>query len=100
MWSVFVFGWPAVITALVVFSAAIARNSRVLAILACLASAPFCFWVSGYPAIGGLGLLVLATNVAGVVALWKRQRVGAALLWAPFVLLAGLLAFYIARTQY
>jgi hypothetical protein len=100
MWPALVFGWPAVIAALVVFGLALVLNARALAVIACLISAPFCLFVSGYPVIRGLGLLVLGTNVAGAIALWRHQRVGAALLWTPFVMLAGLLAVFVARTQY
>ena len=39
--------------------------------------------------------MALATNVAGVVALSRGQRFAAAVLWAPFAMLAGGLAFLI-----
>jgi len=100
IWPAYVFGWPAVITALALFAIALALNARALAVIACLLSAPFCVFVSGYPVVRGLGLLVLGTSVAGVITLWRHQRVGAALLWTPFAMLAGLLAVFVARTQY
>src|SRR5262245_11341650 len=96
-WATIVFGWPAVIAALLTFSVAVALSSRVLAVVAAIVSAPFCLWVSGYPIIRGLGLVALGLNVAGVVALSRRQRFAGAVLWSPFAMLAGAVAILAAR---
>ena len=71
------------------FVVATAWKSRTIAVAAWLLSAPTCFYISGYPRVGVIGLLVLACNAAGVYALFRGHRFGAAMLWAPF----GLLAF-------
>jgi len=91
-WATIVFGFPAVVAALLTFSVAVALNSRGLAVIAALVSAPFCLWVSGYPVVRGLGWVALGLNVAGVVALWRRQRFAGAMLWSPFAMLAGAMA--------
>ena|SRR5215831_11384677 len=88
-WVLFLVGWKPVMAALIVFAAATAWKSPVTAVAAWLLSAPTCFYMSGYPRVGIIGLLVLACNAAGVYALFRGQRFGAAMLWAPF----GLLAF-------
>src|SRR4030095_4567783 len=91
-WATIVFGWPAVATALLTFTLAVSLNSRGLAVVAALVSAPFCLCVSGDPVIRGLGWVALGLNVAGVVALWRRQRFASAMLWSPFAMLAGAVA--------
>lgn len=68
-----------------------------LGVVATALSAPFCLWVSGYPAIRWVSLLVLGCNVIGLVALQRRERIVAALCWSPFALLAGLLAVKVLR---
>ena len=86
--------------ALVVFALATATRSRILGVVACVLSAPTCFWISGYPAVSVMGLAVLACNVAGVFALFRGQRFGAATLWMPFALLAVVLGVRYSRNPF
>jgi len=94
-WAAIIICWPSVIAALAMFIVAVAINSRALGMAAAAVSAPFCLWVSGYPVVRGLGYVALAANVAGIVALSRGQRFAAAMLWAPFAMLAGGLALLI-----
>jgi hypothetical protein len=84
----FLVGWKPVMAALVIFTMAVAWKSRALGAAACALSAPTCIWMSGYPRVGVIGLLVLGCNTGGVVALFRCQRVAAAALWLPCALLA------------
>ena len=44
-----------------------------------------------------MGLLLLTTNIAGIVALWRNQRAAAVMLWTPFSLLAIVLGVLFFR---
>jgi hypothetical protein len=63
-----VFGWPAVVVALVTFLVAVRLRQPALAILATVVSAPFCLFVSGYPLVGWWGVVVLFSNLLGALA--------------------------------
>jgi hypothetical protein len=95
-----VFGLPAVMTALLVYGVAVLLRQRALSVAALLLSAPFCLWISGYPKIRHLGLLILITNLIGVIALWRGQRFAAVVMWVPFLMIAGSLAFLVMRRHF
>src|SRR5215467_12728559 len=98
-WVPFLVGWKPVIAALIVFAVATAWKSPLTGIVACVLSAPTCLYISGYPRVGVIGVLVLACNAGGVYALVKGHRFGAAVLWAPFSLLAFVLGVLFFRAH-
>ena len=77
-WVLFLVGWKPVMAALIVFAGATAWKSPLTGVVACVLSAPTCLYISGYPRVGGMGLLVLACNAGGVYALVRGHRFGAA----------------------
>lgn len=88
-------GWPGVLFSLSVMAAAFLANSYRLTIVGALLSAPFLLYVSGYPRIGVLGVLVLACNL---LAAWllKRERPWLAVLFiAPYIGLATWIAYLV-----
>lgn len=91
-WPVFVFGWPAVVAAMAAFAVGVSQRRPRSIVAGTILAAPFCLDVSGYPAIRGLGLVVLAFTALAALAV-RRGRVwlGAGLL-VPFAALAGFIA--------
>ncbi|HET9834639.1 MAG TPA: hypothetical protein VFP91_23110 [Vicinamibacterales bacterium] len=83
--------------ALVLFVLATAWKSGTLGTIAWMLSAPTCLWISGYPRIRFVGLLVLACNAGGVFALFRGRRFAAATLWFPFALVAFVLGVLFFR---
>jgi hypothetical protein len=96
-WVPFVVGWKPVMAALILFAVATAWRARTLGVVACVLSAPTCVWMSGYPTVRFMGLLVLACNAAGVFALFRGQRFAAAAMWLPFATLAVVLGVLFFR---
>jgi hypothetical protein len=96
-WVLFLIGWKPVMFALIVFAVATAWKSPGIGVIAWLLSAPTCLFVSGYPRVGVIGLLLLACNAGGVYALLRGHRFGAGMLWAPFGLLAFVLGVLFFR---
>jgi hypothetical protein len=94
-WTTVVFGYPAVIGALLTFLAAVRLGRASLAVVAAVVSAPFCLFVSGYPIVGWWGLGVLCCNVLGVIALHRGAGGYSFLFWIPFVVLVGRLTLIV-----
>jgi len=94
---VFLIGWKPVMVAVAIFALATAWKSGTVGVVAWVLSAPTCLWISGYPRVRVVGLLVLACNAGGVFALFRGRRFAAATLWFPFALLAVVLGVLFFR---
>lgn len=90
-----VLGWPAVIFGAALCALAFAMRSFVIAVVAVVCWVPFCLYISLYPAVLGLGVVAIATNVISLVQ-FRRRRYGlSAVFLAPFALLASSIALLV-----
>jgi hypothetical protein len=90
-------GWPAVVIALFAYLIALILRRPWLGVVAASISAPFCLYVSLYPRVLGLGLVTLACNFLGSMALSRQRMTLAAMCWLPFILLAGFIASWVLQ---
>lgn len=99
-WPAVVFGWPAALAAIASFAAAVTLRRTRWAVAGATLAAPFCVFVSGYPAIRGIGLFVLTLTALGALAVRRGRTWLGAGLFAPFVILVAVVAAAVALSAY
>ena len=76
----------------VLIASAFATRTFALAVIAVLCWVPFCLYNSLYPAVLGLGVVTIATNVVSLVQFRRRRYALSAAFLGPFAILAGYIA--------
>ncbi len=96
-WPAVVFGWPAILLALVLSVAGIAKRMPLLLAAAAVIAAPFSLYLAGSPRIGWIGLgIPLLLAAAGVAVHYRRPQIAWPLL-VPVVALIGWVASLVIR---
>ncbi len=88
-----IFGWPAIITSLALSAAGILWRKPGLLIIGAVVSVPFAWYLSGYPVIRSAAILIPLTVSGSAYAVHRKKDGIAWLLLAPFMLVAGILAY-------
>lgn len=97
-WAVFVFGWPAVILAVIAFCLAFQSNRPRLAFVGAAIATPFCLLVGGYGFPFNLGGPIGLAAIYGSSALLASGRRQLAMLaLAPFIVVAFVIARPVLR---
>lgn len=91
-WPSLIMGWPAVGVSMCLFVAGLFGRRPGLVLAGSLVSAPFCLFVSAYPRIGLVGLVVLGSNFVSAWASRRNRPMLAAGSMLPFVVLVSVLA--------
>src|SRR6267142_5467519 len=92
-----VFGWPAVITSIVLTLAGIAASRWRLVLGGAVVGSPFLFYLFLTPRFGSVALPAALLHFAAVPAVARGHRVAALALAAPFVALAMVVAQLVLR---
>ena len=94
-WPAVVFGWPAIILALILSVAGIVRKKPIWLYVATVITIPFTIYLFGSPRIGLAGLTIpLLLSGAGIAVRYRRADMAWVLL-APFVGFITWLAFVV-----
>ncbi len=89
---IFIFGWPAIILSLAVSGAGIFRKRPWMLMVGGLLCTPFAWYLSGYPAVGFLGLLLPFFQFGAAWAVYKKRNILAWALLLPLVSVSVILA--------
>jgi len=91
-WPAVVFGWPAILLALVLSVLAISRRKPSVLAASAVIAAPFSLYLGGTPKVGWLGFMIPVLLIGAGVAV-RYRRVGTAwLLLVPVVAVVGWVA--------
>jgi hypothetical protein len=93
-----IFGWPAIILSLAVSAVGIIKKWPWLLVLGGLVCAPFSFYLSGYPAVRSLALLLPFFQFGAALAVHAQRKILAWVLLLPLVMVSSILA-YVVLTQ-
>lgn len=91
-WPAVVFGWPAILLALVLSVLAIAKRKPSLLAASAVIAAPFSLYVGGTPRVGWLGLIIPVLLIGAGVSVHYRWVGTAWLLVVPVVVVVGWVA--------
>jgi hypothetical protein len=92
-----IFGWPAIITSIVVTTTGIAVRSWVIAFIGAIIAIPFMFYLFGTPRFMLVPVPVAFAHFSVAYALYRGRRLSALVLFAPFVALVAYVALMVAR---
>lgn len=92
-WQVLLNGWPALMAAALLLSLGIIRRSVWLSTLGAMLAVPPLL------RLGWFAWFALASNWLSVVLVWRRHRVAATVLAAPFLIFLLHLAFIVIRAN-
>jgi hypothetical protein len=87
-----VFGWPAIITSLLVSIAGLSWHKPWLLVLGGALAIPFSWYLSGYPALRGLAILLPLFQFGSAWMLRDEKKVLAWVLLAPLAIITVFLA--------
>ena len=91
-WPALVFGWPAILLAIVLSVWGIARRRPAGLYVAAVIAAPFSLYLGGTPRVGWLGLIIPVLLLgAGMAVRYRRVEI-AWLLLMPVVVIVGWVA--------
>lgn len=90
-----IFGWPAVLASIALVFVGIARGRERLAVAGGILGVPFLLYLFGSPRFGWLSLVVGALYLGSARALARSRPGLAAAMAAPFVALAGFVAWLV-----
>ena len=94
----FIFGWPAIITSLVLSAAGILWRKPVMLVIGAVVCVPFAWYLSGYPAIRSAAILLPLLIGNAAYAIHKDKTNLAWLLLSPFILvITGLVNIVITQ---
>ncbi len=96
-WPAIVFGWPAVLLALVLSAAGITRNKPVFLVAAAAIVTPFSLYLAANPGIGRIGLAIPLLLIGAGVAVHYRQTAVTWSLFTPVVVAMAWLAIVVMR---
>lgn len=94
--SLFGFEGAFVAIAVMVLGLVVTKSYR-LTFLGAILSSPFLLYTSGYPAVHGLGLLVLVCNACAAIALSYDRRWLGVLLTVPFLAYVNWITWIVGR---
>jgi hypothetical protein len=92
MWPAILFGWPAILVALVLSVIGIVRRRARWLVVAAVIVLPFSLYLAGSPVFGWLGLSIPLLLPAASIAIYHHHTKVAWFLLAPFVGVSGWLA--------
>lgn len=92
-WPEIVFGWPAVVGALILYGVGLHTSRWLPALAGFVISLPFLWYLSGYPSLMIGGPLTALSSLVSVVALARGRRLVAGLALLPFVAVVLWLAY-------
>lgn len=96
-WPAVVFGWPAILLALMLSVLAIIRRKPSVLFASAAIVAPFSLYLGGTPKIGWLGFMIPVFLIGAGVAVHHRRVTAAWLLLAPVVAVIGWVASLVIR---
>ena len=91
-WPALVFGWPAILLAMVLSVWGIARRRPAGLYVAAVIAAPFSLYLGGTPRVGWLGFIIPVLLLGAGVAVRYRRTEIASLLLMPVVAIVGWVA--------
>ncbi len=91
-WPAVVFGWPAILLALVLSVMGVAKRSPLPLVVAAVIATPFSFFLGGSPRFGWLGFMIPALLIGASIAVRYRRVEIAWLLLVPIVVVLGWVA--------
>lgn len=87
-----IFGWPAIILSLVVSAAGILKKWPWMLVLGGVLCAPFSLYLSGYPAVPFLALLLPFFQFGAAWAVHRRRSIFAWIMLLPLISVSVILA--------
>ena len=96
-WSTFLYGWPAVTVALVVFGLAFLTTHACLGFIGASIAAPFCLFVGGYPLFHWAGHVAMCANFLAAYLLHHGRRDVAFTALLPFMMVLTVLFVFALR---
>jgi hypothetical protein len=87
-----IFGWPAVVTSIVITATGIAVRSWFVALIGAIIAIPFMFYLFGTPRFILVSVPVAIAHFSVAYAVYRGRRLPALVLFAPFVVLAAYVA--------
>jgi hypothetical protein len=84
-----IFGWPAVVTSIVITATGITVRSWAVALIGAIITIPFMFYLFGTPRFMLVSIPVAFAHFSVAYALDRGSRLFALVLFAPFVALAA-----------
>ncbi len=91
-WPAVVFGWPAILLAIVLSVAGIAKRSPSVLVASAVIATPFSLFLGGSPRFGWLGFMIPVLLLGASVAVRYRRVEIAWLLLVPIVAVVGWVA--------
>lgn len=89
------FGWPAIITSLLLSLAGLLRDKPWLLVAGGVLIIPFAWYLSGYPMIGTPAILLPLCQFGAGWMVRRDKKARAWLLLAPLAIIAGILAIVV-----
>ncbi len=94
-WPALVFGWPAIVLAIVLSVVGITKKSAQVLVAAAIIAAPFSLYIGGTPRVGWLGFMIPVLLVGASVAVRYRRVEIAWLSLVPVVAVVGWVASFV-----
>jgi hypothetical protein len=91
-WPAVVFGWPAILSALVMSAIGVAKRRPLLLVVSAVIATPFSLFLGGSPRFGWLGFMIPVLLLGASVAVRYRRAEIAWSLLAPIVVVLAWVA--------